>query len=70
MRGRRGIAEVLNKKKFIELYTSGKSFDEIGEMYGAKSQCMKEYFLENFLGFERFKLKKERLKKLNGGDID
>lgn len=70
MRGRKGIANVLTKQEFIDLYTSGKSFDDIGEMYGSKGQSVKEFFLENFLGFERFKLKTEHMKKLHGGDID
>lgn len=70
MRGRKGLADIIDKKDFIDMYTSGMSFDEIGEKIGSKGKCVKEYYLENFLGFERFKIKKERIKNLNGVDVD
>ena len=70
MRGRKGITEVISKEQFMDMYTSGMSFDDIGNEIGAKGISVKEFFLENFLGFERFKLKKEHLKNNNGGDID
>jgi hypothetical protein len=70
VRGRKGIIEVMTVEKFVEMYTSGMTFSEIAEQIGATEVCVKDFFLEHFLGFERFKLKKERLKKLNGGDIE
>ena len=67
MRGRRGVADVITKEDFINMYTSGMDFDDIGKKIGAKGSSIKEFFLENFLGFERFRLKKEHLKNIDGG---
>lgn len=68
MRGRKGIAEFLARKEFVRMYTSGMTFEEIGEEIGAKAESVRAYFLENFLGFERFKLKDEHIKNANGGE--
>ena len=70
MRGRRGLAEAITKEEFVEMYTSGMSLQEIGEKLGAREITVREFFLENFLGFERYVLKNKHIKSRGGGDAE
>lgn len=70
MRGRKGLTEAITKQEFIDMYVSGMTFDDIGEKLGAKAEYVKYYFLKNFLGFERFKIKNDRIKRMRGESFD
>lgn len=69
MCGRKVGKEIMSRKEFIKMYVSGMNFVDIGERIGLNEMQIKKFFLQNFLGFERLKLKKKHIKNLNRGDV-
>lgn len=58
----------ISKNEFELLYTSGLSLKEISEITKSSEYVIKNFFLKNFLSFERLKLKKLHFNNINNND--
>lgn len=63
------IIDRIQKKDFLDMYLSGKSFSDIAEIIGINKVYVKRFFRENFWANERLELNKQRAKNINKGEV-
>lgn len=59
------IIDRIQKKDFLDMYLSGKSFSDIAESMGIDKLYIKRYFRENFWANERLEINKQRAINMN-----
>lgn len=62
------LKEFISKEHFEKLYTSGMTLEQIAKEVKVTKTTMKNFWLKNYLAFDRLKLKKIHFNNINNND--